>query len=172
MVIHAPATATLTFFCIRELADISPVVIGNKDGHVIRNPETLLIVLLNFLIKSPDLRGLFSRPPCNTTDDPALILNHIFKKSKIRLTAHSLVTITSHAYSDYILRTLHPFDTFTEELVNDLLVRPVIPCTISLAVTRPFLMIPGHRLMMRSSHYHTHLISDPAVFRIIGIKGP
>ena len=88
------------------------------------------------------------------------------------LSTHCCISIAAHTDSDQVFSILGTFYTFTEELVDDLLVGTIIPYSILTAVTGPFLMVTGHRFMVRSSHYDAHLVGHLAVHRIVRIEGP
>ena len=184
MVVHSPSARMLAFLSIRKLADISPVVVRKKDGHIVRNPESLFIKGLDFLIKSPYLRTLAGRSSGNIPDDLALIvedlLHHLDHVCIVRdefvvvafLASHGGIAVAAHTDGDKVFGIFSPLDAFTEELVDHLLVCSIIPCSIFIALPRPFLMVAGHWLMVGCTHDDTHLVGHLAVQRVVSIESP
>ena len=184
MVIHTPTAGTLALLSIRKLADIAPVVVGKKDGHIVRNPESLFIQSLDFLVQGPYLRTLACRFSCNILNYLPLVveylLHHIDQVLVVRnilvvmsfLSAHRCITVATHTDCNQVFRILGTLDTLTEEAVQHLLVCTVIPSAVLATLACPFLMVPCHRFMVGRTHDYTHLVSSLAVDRIIRIEGP
>ena len=162
MIVDSPSTFAVTLFlAYRYTSYITPVVVADKNQHIIGHTKSGIVVVLHFLVKRPHLSGFLSRFSSHFLDYPALILDNTFHQFGIGLIAHRLVTITTHTDSDNILSAFHSLYAFAEELVELGLVRLVVPR-----------MIASHRFMVRRTHHHTHAVSQFPVLRIIGIESP
>ena len=160
MVVDTPATLTFAFGSSGHTTDITPVVVADKDHHIIRHTETGIIIVLHLFIERPYLRGLLSRFARHFLDNPALVVNDIFQQLGVGIRTHGLVAITTHTDSHDVVGTLHALDTLTEETVEVFFVRLVVPRTPILTMTGIFLMIAGHRLVVGGTHDNTHLVGD------------
>ena len=175
VVVHAPTAFVLPFLLIRKFPDIAPVVIRNEYDDVIRHTQSLFIIQLDFLVKSPDLRPFLRRLACDLAYDLALVPEQALHHADNVLIAagQGCVAVAPHAYGDEVLIVLGPLDTLTEEPLQFLLVLRIVPhSAICLRVARPFLVVSGHRLVVRGSHHYAHLVSRLAVERIVGIESP
>ena len=169
MVVDAPSTCAL---CIGHTADITPVVIADKDGHIVRHIHTCIEVVLHLLIESPHLWSLLRRTLCHFLDDATLVHHDVLEQFRIGISTHRSIAITTHTDGHDVVSTLHTLDTLTEELIQLLLILCIVPRTPFLTVAGIFLMVACHRFVMARTHNHTHFVSRLQVLRVVSIESP
>ena len=176
MVVEPPAALPRPFGRGGKLADIAPVVVGEEDGHVVRDAEAEVVILLDLLIQGPYLRPFRGGPPGHFANDLPLVLDNGFQEfDVVRLLAFLAqggVAVPAHADGDEVLRILGALDTFREELGEHFLVRGIVPGAAGTASPGPFLMVPCHRLVMGRAHDDAHLVGRAAILGIVGVEGP
>ena len=172
MVIQTPATRMFTFFGIGYTAHITPVVITQQNKHIVGHTHAGIIVVKHLFIQRPHLCRLISRFLGDVLDNLTLVLHNGLQQFGISLSTHCFVTVATHTDGDHILSILHALNTLTEELVQLLLVLLVVPRAPLATLAGIFLVITGHRLMVRGTHDDTHLICGLRVFRIVSIERP
>ena len=156
-----------------KLADVAPVVVAQEDGHVVRDAEPQVVVLLDLLVQGPNLRPLLGGLSGHLADDLPLVLDDGFQELDVRgflaQLAQGGVAVPAHADRDEVFRIFGALDAFGEELCEDFLVGGIVPGTAGTASARPFLVVPRHRL---GAHDDAHLVGRAAVLRIVGVEGP
>ena len=172
VVVESPATLALLFLSGRQTAHVAPVVVAEQYRHIVRHAQSCVVVVLYFFIECPYLWGLVCRFPRHLLDDATLVVDDALQEFRVRTVAHGLVTVATHADGHDIVSTLHALDTLTEETVQILLVRAVVPGAPALAVTGILLMVAGHGLVVRGTHHHTHGVGGLQVLRVVGIESP
>ena len=172
MVVQTPTTLALLFLGCRDASHITPVVVTQQNRHIVGHTQSCVIVVLYLFIECPYLGGLLGRAPCHLFDDAALVADDALHQFGVCLVAHGLVAVAAHTDGDDVVGAVHALDALTEETVETWLVGGVVPGAPSLAVTCILLMIPGHRLVMRSSHHDAHGVCGFQVLGIIGIECP
>ena len=172
MIVEAPTAFTFLFLSGWQSAYITPVVIAEQYGDIVRHAQAGIVVVLHLFIESPDLWCLLSRALGNLLDNAALVVDDILQKFSISAVAHRLVTIATHTNGYNVISPFHALDALTEETVEVLLVSGVVPGTPALSVAGILLMVTCHRLMVRGTHHDAHRISCLQVLRIIGIESP
>ena len=162
----------LAFLGCGHTAHVTPVVVAEQHDDIIGHTHSLVIVVHNLLVQCPYLRGLLCLLAGDFFDNFALVGNNLFEQSGVSLLAHSLVAVTAHSYSHYVIGAFHTLYTLAEELLYHLLVGVVVPCTVFIAVARPFLMVACHRLVVRRAYDDTHVVGSLLVERGVGIESP
>ena len=172
VVVESPATLALLLLGRGQSSDVTPVVVAEQDGDVVRHSQSCVVVVLYLLIERPYLSCLLGRALGHLLDDAALVVDDALQQLRVRTVAHGLVAVATHADGDDVVSALRAIDTFTEEAVEVLLVRLVVPGAPSLAVAGILLMVACHRLVVRRSHHHTHRVGRLQVLWVVGIEGP
>ena len=172
VIIQSPSALVLAFLGCGHTAHVAPVVVAKQHYDIIGHTHTLVVVVHNLLIQSPNLRCFLGLLASDLLDNLALVGYNLFKQSCVSFLAHSLVAITTHTDSHDVVGAFHTFDTLTEELLDHLLVGVVVPCTVFIAVARPFLMVACHRLVVRRAYDDTHVVGSLLVERVVGIESP
>ena len=172
VVIHSPAAGVLALLGVGQSAHVAPVVVAEKDDHVVGHAQTRVVVVEHLLVERPHLRCLGGGLAGLLGYDFSLVFDDFLEELHIGFGAHGLVAIAAHTDRDDILSPFHALDSLGEETVEVLLVGVVVPCTILFAVTGVFLMVAGHRLVVACAHDHAHLVGRGAVLRVVGIERP
>ncbi|MPM70215.1 hypothetical protein SDC9_117168 [bioreactor metagenome] len=172
MVIQSPSSGTVTFFFSWQTTHIAPIVITQKHNNIIGHTHTFIVIIEYLFIKSPHLRSFLSRLARYILNNLSLIFNNSFKKLHVSTIGHGSITIATHTNSNHIFCILHSFYPLLKELIQHLLVGCIIPRTMLIALSSPFLMIACHWFMMRSTDHHSHFVGSFAVERIITIECP
>ena len=162
----------IAFLCLRYAAHIAPVIIAQKNEHIIRHRHTLVVILQYLLIQSPYLRRFLGRTLGHFLDNAPLVLHDILQELGVGLSTHRLVTITTHTNGNQVFCSLCPLNTLTEELIECLLVFLVIPRTVLFAMASPFLMVPSHGLMVGCTDNNAHFIGQFTVLGVVSIESP
>ena len=157
---------------IGHTAHIAPVIVTKQDQHVVRDFHTFIIIIQHFLIERPYLWRLLGGPFGHIGNNLTLVFHNQFHQFRIGFCAHSLITVTTHTDSHYIISAFHALNTFAEEAIQILLVRVIVPCAPTLSVASVLLMVACHWLMMGSTHHDAHFIGSLQIFGIIGIESP
>ena len=153
--------------------------------------------MLHLLVECPHLRRTVGLLACHLGDDATLVADDVLEELLVvfvevlgevveaLLASQARVAIASHTNGDEVLGALGALDAIAEELVDDGLVDCIVPasfgrCLIVVAsaclthlcvlIAHPFLMVACHRLVMRSAHDDTHLISQRAIERVVEIE--
>ena len=184
MIVDSPTTFALAFGGCGQFADIAPIVVAQKDNHIVGHTQTQIVILLHLLVKCPNLLALIGRTARNIGNNFPLIINNILKQALILLivrhilvvvallAAHCSVAIAAHTNGYKVLVVLRALDSLTEKLVDNGFVRRIVPNAVLIAVTHPLLVIARHRLVVRRAHHNAELVSGAAVFGVIGIESP
>ena len=172
VVVESPSALALLFLGSRQTAHVAPVVVAEQDGHVVGHTQAGVIVVLHLFIECPDLRSLVSRLAGHLLDDAALVVDDVLQEFCVGAVAHRLVTVAAHADGHDVVGAVHALDALTEEAVEVLFVRGVVPGAPALAVAGILLVVAGHRLVVRRAHHHTHRVGGLQVLGIVGIEGP
>ena len=176
VVVQAPAALPRPFGRGGKLADVAPVVVAQEDGHVVRDTEAQVVVLLDLLVQGPYLRPLLGGLSGHLADDLPLVLDDGLQELDVvrflAFLAQGGVAVPAHADGDEVFRIFRTLNPFREELREDLLVGRIVPGTAGTPPAGPFLVVPRHRLVMGRAHDDAHLVGRAAVFRIVGVEGP
>ena len=113
------------------------------------------------------LRSRFSR---NLGYDTTLFFHYIFQQFCIRIRSHRRITVTTHRNGHHFFFTPHALYTFTEKAVDTIFVCLIVPGSIHFTIASILLMVTRHRLMVGSTDYDPHLISQWTVHGIIRIE--
>ena len=172
VVVDAPTTLPTAFGSGRHTTDVTPVIVADKDHHIVGNTETGIVIVLDFLVQSPYLRGLIGGFTRHFLDDFALIVDNTLHQFCVGRLTHGLVTITTHTDGHNVVGSFHALNTLTEETVKVFLVGLIVPGTPLATIAGIFLMVTGHRLVVGGTHDDSHLVGQLRVLRIIGIESP
>ncbi len=148
VIIHAPASGVLTLTLVGQTAHIAPVVVTQQQCHIVGHPEPGVVIIKHLLVQCPHLRCLRRLAAGHFADNFSLIFYHRLEQFHVGLRTHGLVAVAAHAYSHHILGILHALHSFSKKSVEHTLVGLIIPGSVLLALAGPFLMVPGHRLVM------------------------
>ena len=172
VVVESPAAFALLLLSRWQSSDVTPVVVAEQHRHVVRHPQSCVVVVLHLLIEGPYLCRLLGRALGHLLDDAPLVVDDALQQLRVRTLAHGLVAVATHADGDDVVSALGALDTLTEEAVEVLLVRGVVPGAPTLTVTGIFLVVACHRLVVRGTHHDTHRVSSLQVLRVVGIESP
>ena len=153
----------------RQFADITPVVVAEQQGDIVRHAHTLVIIILYFLVQRPGLgcsRWVFA---CDFCDDGALIGDDLFEESDVAAFRHRLVPVAPHADRDDAFVVVHVDDAFCPETVQHRCIRLVVPGTG--AISFPFLLGPEHGLVVGGAHDDAIFGCEDGIFRVIIVEG-
>ena len=173
MIIQPHASFTPLFPPRSYPTDISPVVITEKQHHVIRHLETFVIIPLYLRKHRPKLRYSGRVFPMYTSENFTLSFNHIRQHSHvllIRAASHGHIPITAHSDGHDTFVLTAPFRPFDEERINAFFISGVIPRPYFFPPLGIILMRTHHRLMMGSAHHDAHIVCQLSVRRVILIK--
>ena len=84
---------------------------------------------------------------------------------------HRHVTIATHANRHKVVVRLIALHAITEELVDTLFIRCIVPRPNLLFAVQILLMGAHHRLMVTGAHHDTHLVGQSWTLRIILVEG-
>ena len=172
MVVHSPPAGTLALVHVGKSSDVPPVVVAEEDRHVVRGPKTFVVVVLHFFVERPHLRHFCRALAGLALDDGALVRNYGAHQLEVSSPVHRFVAVAAHTDRHDVFGILHATDSLGEELVENILVRLVVPHSELLTAARPLLVVARHRLVVGGSHHDTHRVHRLDVFRIVSIVRP
>ena len=172
VVVESPASFALLLLGSGQSSHVAPVVIAEQHRHVVGHSQSRVVVVLHLLVECPYLWCLLGRSLGHLLDDAALVVDDALQQLGVRALAHCLVAVAAHTDGHDVVSALHALDALTEESVEVLLVRRIVPCAPSLAVSGIFLVVARHGLVVRCSHHHAHLVGSLQVLGVVGIEGP
>ncbi len=172
VIVHAVSTGAVSFGFLGDHPDIAEVIIGQKNGDIIRDIDPRFPEFLDFFVQGKYLGGLGCALTGNVRQDLPLIGNdpfhHCHPFLQCAIIHHGLVAITPHANGHQLFTILADSNPIAPKLKQVLPVFAVIPFTS--AVLLPFHPTAHHRLVMGSGHDNAIFISQFSVERIIPIK--
>lgn len=168
MIVYTRASRTSQFRSGRQSPQRAEVIVREKKSHIIRYSKlACLVQILNFLVKSKDLRnGIL--PPIYLLEESALLQEHIPDNSTRVVSHHSLVIFASNTQREIGLEALGSSNTLTKELDNFFPALVPIPgpvCTRLLF--KPFSCSPLHWLVMRSRHTDPVFVRNALILWVI-----
>ena len=172
VVVHSPSARTAALLGARKHAHVPPVVVAQQNRHVIRRTKPLVEIVLHFLVERPHLRHIRRALPRLALDDGALVRDDGLHQLHVAASVHLNVAVSAHSDRHDVLCRLHAPHALGEELVERILVRPVVPGADLLAAARVLLVVARHRLVMRGADDYAHLVERLRVLRIVRVKRP
>ena len=184
VIVDSPTAFALAFGGSGQFADIAPIIVAQKNNHIVRHTQAQIVIGLHFFVERPNLLPLAGRTARNIGNYFSLIINNILKQTLIFLiirdilvvvaflAAHRGIAIAAHTNGNQVLVVLRALDSLTEKLIDNGFVRRIVPNAVLIAATHPLLVVAGHRLVVRRAHNNAELIGSAAIFGVIGIESP
>ena len=184
MIVDSPTALAIAFGGCWQFADIAPIVVTQKNYDVVGHAQAQIVIGLHFFVKRPNLLPLAGWAARDIGNDLSLIINNFLKQALIFLivrdilvvvaflAAHRSVAVAAHSNGNQVFVVLRTLNSFAEEFIDNRLITRIIPHAIFIAVTRPFLVVARHRLVVRRAHHNAELVGGTAVFGVIGIESP
>ena len=161
VIIHSVTAFVQRFVQIRKLADVAPIVITKQQNHVVRNFHSFIIIILNFLVQSPNLRHFVRIFPSHILDNFTLVFNDIFQQRNVGVFAHRFVAVATHSDGYELFPVFAPFNSRFPELLQNFCVFGIIPNIrqiIFFDISMPIGLRQSHRFVVRSSHHNSHFV--------------
>ena len=170
VIVNPIGTGARLIIDLWQLADVSPVVVAQQQGHVIRHAHAFVIVILHFFVQSPELRNFCRIFAGDLLQNLPLVRHDLFQQGNGRALGHRLIAVAAHADGGDAFVGTHSADAVPPEFLQGIFIGHVIPGAG--AVTPPLIVRPHQRLVVRRADHHAIFIGQRGVERIIVIERP
>ena len=173
VVVESESALALTLEVAGLAADVTPVVVAEEQRHVVGHGESGIVVALHLGEDGPEL-GHGVGTAVDILDDLALTFDHLAEGPDVLLVvalAHRHVAVATHADGHEVVVVLVALHALTEEPVDALLVRGIVPGSHLLLAMQILLMGAHHRLVVTGTHHDAHLVGEAGVLGIVLIEG-
>ncbi len=173
MIIETESTLSVALFLRTDAADIAPVIVAEKKGHIVWGCKTSIIITLHFCIDCPELRNSRRILAIHLADDVTLTVHHILQGLDILCIialTHCYIAIATHTDGHEVIVHFITIHTLIEEAVDSSTVGNIIPWSHLLATFAILMVRTHHWLMMRGPHHDAILIGKIRIHRVILIE--